>query len=197
MIRAIFQSTGFESGKFGKKGNYIFSDISQDDEPLADKYVFSQLKCIKNLKPQKGDVFQFDAQLDYEDGLKIKRPKNVVKVDLSHLKEGYEYCLTKFLKESRVVTKEDSRNEKVAYIRMTTLFGEKLFRYITLPFKLNSLHWFTTEDGLKFCKEQKLKMDNSEKDIIIQKKEIKLEKNKIGDDVCTNNKKKNLIGFLK
>jgi len=40
-------------------------------------------------------------------------------------------------------------------------------------------------------------MDNSEKDIIIHKKEIKLEKNKIGDDICTNNKKKNLIGFLK
>ena len=43
MIKAIFQSTGFESGEFGKKGNYIFSDISEDNEPLADKYVFSQL----------------------------------------------------------------------------------------------------------------------------------------------------------
>tara|TARA_B100001093_G_scaffold170426_2_gene163278 strand:+ start:17250 stop:17843 length:594 start_codon:yes stop_codon:yes gene_type:complete len=197
MIRAIFQSTGFESGEFGKKGSYIFSDISEDNEPLADKYVFSQLKCIKRLKPKKGDVFQFDAELDYENGLKIKRPKNLVKVDLSHLKDGYEYCITKFLKESRVLTKEDSRNEKVAYIRMTTLFGEKLFRYITLSFKLNSLHWFTTEDGLKFCKEQKIEMDKSNKDIIIHKEEVKLEKNKIGDDIHTNNKKKDLIGFLK
>ena len=40
-------------------------------------------------------------------------------------------------------------------------------------------------------------MDKSDKDIIFHKKEVKLEKNKIGDDIHTNNKKKDLMGFLK
>jgi hypothetical protein len=197
MIKAIFQSTGAEETEYGKKGVLIFTDISYDDIPIANRYVFDSLKSFTKHKPKKGDVFQFEGELDYKGGLQIKRPKKVVKLDLSNLAEGYEYCINKFLKESRVLTKDEARNEKVAYIRMSTLFGEELFRYISLPFRLNSLHWFLTEDGQKLCKDQKNKMEKAQKSIDFEEKHVILEKNKIGEDVLVDRKKQSLMGFMK
>lgn len=197
MIKAIFQSTGAETTEYGKKGTLIFTDISYDDIPIANRYVFGALKCFTKHNPKKGDVFQFDAELDYKGGLQLKHPKRVVKLDLSELAEGYEYCINKFLKESRVLTKDEARNEKVAYIRMSTLFGEELFRYISLPFRLNSLHWFLTEDGQKLCKEEKKKMEKAQKSIDFEEKHVILEKNKIGEDVRIDRKNQTLMNFLK
>jgi hypothetical protein len=197
MIKAIFQSTGVEEGNFGRKGILIFTDLSEDGKPLTDKYIFSNLKCFAKLKPKRGDVFEFDATIDFDGGLKITRPKQVKKVDLSGLAEGYEYCINKFLKESRVLTTEDARKENVAYIRMATLFGEELFRYIELSFKLNSLYWFLTEDGQKFCREEQAKMENEQKEIEIKEESVILQENKVGQDTKIPKRKQSLINFLK
>jgi len=197
MIKAIFQSSGVESNEHGKKGVYKFTHLSLDGKPLTNKYSFNILKKFKELKLKKGDVVQFEAEVDFLNGLKIKYPKNITKVDLSHLAEGYEYCINKYLKESRVLSTEDAKNEKLAYVKMATLFNEELFKFISLPFRLNSLHWFLTEDGQKFCREQQEKMERSEKMVDIERKSVKLEKNKVGEDVLVDRKKQTLMGFLK
>ena len=195
MIKAIFQSSNVKRNEHGAKPVYIFSDISCEDEPIANRYVFDQLKCFKKFKPKKWDVFSFDATLDWNGGLKILRPKQVEKMDLKHLAEGYEYSINKFLKESRVLTKDEATNEKIAYIRISTLFGEEIMRFISLPFRLNSLHWFLHEDGQKFLKQQKKIMD-SQFELTYEEKSIELEDEKIGEDVEVKTGQ-GLMGFMK
>lgn len=196
MIKAIFQSTGVEESDYGKKGVYIFTDLSLNNEPLADKYVFPSLKCFSKLKPKKGDVFEFDATISRDGGLEIKRPKQVKKLDLSNLKDGFEKSINKFLKESRVLTKDDSRKEKVAYLRITNLFGEEILNFVSLPFRLNSLYWFLTEDGQKFLKQEKSKLDK-QIDLTYEEESVILENKKIGEDVKVDSKKQTLMNFLK
>jgi hypothetical protein len=54
-----------------------------------------------------------------------------------------------------------------------------------------------TEDGQKFCKDQKNKMEKAQKSIDFEEKHVTLEKNKIGEDVRIDRKSQTLMSFLK
>lgn len=198
-IRAVFSSTGVENNEYGKKGLLYFTDVTQDGKLLTSLYKFNALKSFTSLKPKKGDIFEFEAEVEVEGGLQLKRPKGVVKLDLKHLAEGYEYCINKFLKQNKRLTKEEARNEKVAFIRLTNLFGDDIdfWKYISLPFELNSLYWFLNKDGLELIKEQKKKFNKGLVDVTIEKKGYELGKDKIGEDVVIDSKGQGLMGFMK
>lgn len=199
MIKAIYKGTGVEESEYGKKGVLIFEDLSLDGSPLLPKYTFNTTKKFKEAKLKAGDVVSFDAEVDITDCVKILRPRNIKKEDISHLGKPYEHCINKFLKESRVLSKQDSTEEKIAFIRLSSYFTDDIdfWKFVNLPFRLNSLYYFLTEDGIKFLKDQKTKFDKSNFELDIERKEYILEKDKIGEDVIVDRKKQSLMGFMK
>jgi len=198
-IRATYIGTGVEIDNYGKSGVLRFADLMEDGEPLTNKYDFGSLKKIKKLKLRQGEVIEFEATVNKGLGgrsVQIKNLKEVRRADIKDFEEGLEYCINKFLKAEKKLTKKEADNERLAFSRMVNQFGSDLdfWKYVALPFKLNSLHWFNY--NLEALSEQKKKFDKANKGVDIEKKEIVLEENKIGEKVLIK-KKQTLMGFMK
>lgn len=197
-IRATFNCTGVETNNFGKAGVLRFVDLMEDGEPLTSKYDFNPLKKFKDLKLKKGEVVEFEAEVNKGLGghsMDIKRVKKVVRADIEDFEEGFEYCVNKFLKAEKKLSKKDADNERLAFSRMVNQFGGGMdfWKYVSLPFKLNSLHWFIY--NTEILTDHKKKFDKASKNLEIERKEIVLEENKLGETVLVK-KKQTLMGFM-
>ena len=199
MIQAIFQSTGYTLTPQGKAGTLVFTDLTLNGDPLAPKYSFGSLQCFKRLKPQEGDIFQFDAEIEQTPiSLKILRPKNVEKISIEGFEESFVYAINKFLKSENSITSAQAKKERLAFARACINSESKIefWKYIGLPFKLNSLFWFLTEDGLKFLQDQKKDFHRKKFNVIQERKEYEILENKVGERVLVDKKNQTLMDFL-
>ena len=72
--------------------------------------------------------------------------------------------------------------------------GDEVFwKKADLPFKLNSLAWFLTDEGKSYVALEKKRQTLSPK---MQRAQTKLRKNKIGKDKKITRKPKNVLQFL-
>ena len=199
MIQAIFQSTGYTLTPQGKAGTLVFTDLTIDGESLAPKYSFGSLKCFKKFKPQKGDIFQFDAEIEQTPiSLRILRPKNVEKISIEGFEESFVYAINKFLKSENSITAAQAKKERLAFSRacINSEANLEFWKYVGLSFKLNSLFWFLTEDGLKFLRGQHKDFHRKKFNVIQKRKEYEILENKIGEKILVDKKKQTLMDFL-
>ena len=199
VIRAIFHSKGFSESDFGKKTALNFTDIYYNGGFLAKNFSSGDLKCFSKISPKEGDIFQFEAQVEQTPiSLKITRPKNVKKIEIEGGEECFIYCINKFLKRENTITKEAARKERVAFSKMALRFGTDMnfWKFISLPFYLNSLYWFSTEDGLNFLKENHHKFNRQNISIKKEVESFEILENKVGEKVIVDKKKQTLMDFL-
>jgi len=197
-IRGIYKGNICKKGEYGIAPKMLFIDLYADDKFLCSSYEFSLLKSFKSLSIKPSNLIEFDATVETEDGLKIKRPKNVKKIDLSFLKDSFEYCSSKFIKKKKALSREEMKSEKIAFIRMYNNYGDdfNFWKFLTLGFELNSLHWFLTDKGEKFVRENLKKYYYNNVDIPEIKPNYILEDEFVAEKIELK-KPKTIMNFLK
>ena len=120
----------------------------------------------------------------------------VVKKNFKKKLNKFQFLIEKFCKTPEKIwasTKE--RKAQIALAKkLYELESETFWRKADLPFELNSLAWFLTEDGKNYTKLEKKRQTLTPKK---QPEENKLRKNKIGKDMKINKKPKNILQFLR
>lgn len=197
-IRGIYKGTISKKGEYGVAPKMLFIDLYADGNFLCSSYEFSLLKCFKSLNIKPSNLVEFEATIENQGGLKIKRPKSVNKIDLSFLGESFQYCSNKFIKKKKALSREETKSEKIAFIRMYNNYGDdfNFWKFLTLGFELNSLNWFLTEKGEKFVRENLKKYYYNNIDIPEIKPNYILEDHFIAEKVEIQ-KPKTIIDFLK
>jgi len=151
---------------------------------LANKYKTTSYYITKILKSNnvKMRVKQFnDEQLNE---IK-KRPKKDEKIQI----------VKRFIKPERYNSSEDLKQHLQILDRILINYPDKSFWLtVKLKFKLNSLAWFFTEEGKKVLS-QKYKIFKTDFSFG-KKEEVSLENTKVGEDLITKKKAKNLKEFI-
>ncbi len=198
-IRAVFRNKGVSDSEYGKKISLFFTDLYLEGEFLTDLYSFGDLKCFKKADLKSGDIVSFYALVDRSPiSLNIKRPTNVEKIVFESYEEGFRYCLNKFLKPDKSLTKEEVSKELVAFSKMIIGVGNDMdfWRYLALPFRLNSLYWFSTQDGKTAIQENFKKFNQSVMSISIEREKFDIAENKLGEKIIFDKKNQTLMDFL-
>ena len=89
-------------------------------------------------------------------------------------KNKYHFLVEKFIKEPKKLKPKDwARETKIAQKLYKKYSNERFWRASLLNFKLNSLAWFLSEDGLRFLESNflilKLKLPKSKKIVLNDK----------------------------
>jgi hypothetical protein len=196
-IRGIYKGTISKKGEYGVAPKMLFIDLHANDKFLCSSYEFSLLKCFKSLNIKPSNLIEFEATIENEGGLKIKRPKNINKIDLSFLHEPFNYCSNKFIKKKKALSRDEMKSEKIAFIRMYNNYGDdfNFWKFLTLGFELNSLNWFLTPKGEEFVRENLKQYNKNNVDIPEIKPKYTLEDEIIAQKVQIN-KPKTILQFL-
>lgn len=90
------------------------------------------------------------------------RPPKIVSLE--------QFLVWKFLKRVPTTPLDWSREIKTAHIFIEAYPSVDFWNFVDLPFKLNSLLWFTTDKGVEFLKQQKQKKEFIESSKLFQEK---------------------------
>jgi len=108
-------------------------------------------------------------------------------------KNKYHFLVDKFIKEPKKLKPKDwARETKIAKKLYDKYDSERFWRASLLNFKLNSLAWFLSEDGLKFLENNFLIL----KFKLPQNKKVKLGKTIYVEDMDFKKKPKTTLDFL-
>jgi len=108
-------------------------------------------------------------------------------------KNKYHFLVEKFIKEPKKLKPKDwARETKIAQKLYAKYDSERFWRASLLNFKLNSLAWFLSKEGLEFLETNflilKLKLP--------KQKKIKLENRTFGREIKFKKKLKTTLDFL-
>tara|TARA_B100000459_G_C8580241_1_gene202909 strand:+ start:674 stop:1030 length:357 start_codon:yes stop_codon:yes gene_type:complete len=108
----------------------------------------------------------------------------------------YAKLINKFIKSPSDIWKNQGyikREMKVAKTLFSKIEDEKFWTQADLPFKLNSLAWFISKDGVDFLNLEVRRL----KFKLPKPIEYELEEGKVGEDIETKKQTKTLMDFLK
>ena len=198
IVRGIYKGIVSKKGEYGIAPKMLFIDLYVDNKFLCSSFEFSLLKSFKSVNLKPSNLIEFEATVVNDSGLKIKRPKNIKKIDLSFLAESFNYCCNKFLKSKKALTPEALKQEKIAFIKLYNHYGDNLefWKFLSLGFELNSLNWFLTQKGEDLVKEAFIKYNKNNVDIPVIKPHYVLQNEPIAQPILLK-KKKTILEFIK
>ena len=104
----------------------------------------------------------------------------------------YQVLVIKFIKDPSVLKPKDWAREIKIGKKLYELYNEKFWRHSFLNFKLNSLAWLLSKDGLKYLKEQYLILKLE----LPKQKKIKLENKIYGTKEKVDKPPRSVLDFL-
>lgn len=203
-LSAIYAGKSFKDDGYHKKTIILLRDLTTSEGKIvAEKVALNNLKRLTKLKPRVGDVIEFEGTLEVSPIIaEVKNPTKVVLKEEDGFRSVPEelstLLLNKFLKPAITLDKVTASQQTVAITRLYRRGYNTIdfWKFVSLPFALNSLNFFLTSKGLGMLETQK-KLMKKQKTLDFSKESVILESSSVVEPNSGLTKRQTYMEFLK